>query len=83
MLGYEVSNFTHIQSKTQISLLIKYTSLAYAEIYMTLAHIVRRFELKPHETTAEHLIVRRELGVGYSLDMKFDIMAKVVGIIEE
>lgn len=50
---------------------------------MTLAHIVRRFELKPHKTTSEHLIVRRELGVGYSLDMKFDIMAKVVGIIEE
>ncbi|KAJ5898140.1 Benzoate 4-monooxygenase cytochrome P450 [Penicillium tannophilum] len=58
-------------------------NLAYAEIYMTLAHIVRRFELKPHKTTSEHLIVRRELGVGYSLDMKFDIMAKVVGIIEE
>ncbi|KAJ5656104.1 Cytochrome P450 [Penicillium longicatenatum] len=58
-------------------------NLAYAEIYMTLAHIARRFEFAPHETTADHLIVRRELGVGYSMDMKFDVKAKVVGIIEE
>lgn len=83
MLGYEVSRLAHIESKKQLSLLIQYTSLAYAEIYMTLAHIVRRFDLNPHETTAEHLIVRRELGVGYSMDMKFDVMAKVVGIVEE
>lgn len=64
-------------------MLMKNISLAYAEIYMTLAHIVRRFEFEPHETTPEHLIVRRELGVGYSMDMKFDVMAKVVGIVEE
>ncbi|KAJ5653763.1 Benzoate 4-monooxygenase cytochrome P450 [Penicillium lividum] len=58
-------------------------NLAYAEIYMTLAHIVRRFEFVPHETTAENISVRRELGVGFPMDLNFDVMAKVVGIIEE
>ncbi|KAJ6006126.1 hypothetical protein N7451_004070 [Penicillium sp. IBT 35674x] len=58
-------------------------SLAFAEIYITLAYIVRRFEFKPHKPTANHLIVRRELRVSHSIDMKFDIIAKVVGIIEE
>ncbi|KAJ5713013.1 Benzoate 4-monooxygenase cytochrome P450 [Penicillium malachiteum] len=58
-------------------------NLAYAEIYMTLAHIVRRFEFTPHETTPEDLAVRRSMGVGVSMDCKFDVKAKVVGIVEE
>ncbi|KAJ5697372.1 hypothetical protein N7488_011056 [Penicillium malachiteum] len=58
-------------------------NLAYAEIYMTLAHIVRRFEFRPHETTPENLAVRRSMGVGVPMDCKFDIKAKVVSIVEE
>ncbi|KAJ5939782.1 Benzoate 4-monooxygenase cytochrome P450 [Penicillium verhagenii] len=58
-------------------------NLAYAEIYMTLAHVVRRFEFEAHETTPENHSVRRDLGVGLPMDRTFDIKAKVVGIVEE
>lgn len=58
-------------------------SLAHAEIYLTLAHIMRRFEFAPFETTLDNISVYRELGVGYPKRGVFDVRARVVGIIEK
>ncbi|KAJ5107325.1 Benzoate 4-monooxygenase cytochrome P450 [Penicillium angulare] len=58
-------------------------NLAYAEIYMTLAHVLRRFDFEPHETTVENISVHREMGVGYPKDMNFGVKAKVVSVLEE
>ena len=58
-------------------------SLAYAEIYMTLAHIMRRFEFVPHETTDEDLMVYRERGVGLPKNGYFDVKARITAILEE
>ena len=69
-------------SSSGISILTD-SSLAYAEIYMTLAHIVRRFEFAPYETTAENISVRRSLGTGVPMDRTFDVRAKVVRVLEE
>lgn len=58
-------------------------SLAYAEIYLSLAHIMRRFEFAPFETTLDNICVYRELGVGYPKRGSFDVRARVVGVIEK
>ncbi|KAJ5587589.1 uncharacterized protein N7459_003354 [Penicillium hispanicum] len=58
-------------------------NLAYAEIYMTIAHIVRRFKFVPYETTVEDLMVYRERGVGLPKDGYFDVKAKVKAILED
>ena len=48
---------------------------------MTIAHIVRRFEFSPHETTVEDLAVYREQGVGLPKDGYFDVKATVTAIL--
>lgn len=59
------------------------SSLAYAEIYMTLAHIVRRFDFVPFETTVEDLAVYREQGVGLPKSGYFEVKAIISGIVED
>jgi hypothetical protein len=34
---------------------VRASSLAYAQLYLTLAHLMRRFDLALHETTAEDM----------------------------
>jgi hypothetical protein len=58
-------------------------SLAYAEIYMSLAHIIRRFDFVLHETTMNNITVYRELGIGYPKEGCFNVKAKVESIIEK
>ncbi|KAJ5160262.1 Benzoate 4-monooxygenase cytochrome P450 [Penicillium canariense] len=58
-------------------------NLAYAEIYMTLAHIVRRFDFMPFETTVDDLAVYREQGVGLPKSGSFSVKAIVAGIAED
>ncbi|CEJ58848.1 Putative Benzoate 4-monooxygenase cytochrome P450 [Penicillium brasilianum] len=58
-------------------------NLAYSEIYITLAHIVRRFDFAPFETTAEDLAVYREQGVGLPKRGYFGVKAIVTSIVEE
>lgn len=54
MLGHEVGYpLTHTHSLYSLELMLTQRSLAYAEMYLTLANIVRRFDLTLFETTAE------------------------------
>lgn len=50
---------------------------------MTLAHIVRRFDFAPFETTVEDLAVYREQGVGLPKRGYFGVKAIITGIVEE
>ncbi|KAJ5677809.1 Cytochrome P450 [Penicillium maclennaniae] len=58
-------------------------NLAYAEIYMSLAHIIRRFDFVLHETTMDNIAVYRELGIAYPKKGCFSVKAKVAAIIEK
>lgn len=58
-------------------------SLAYAEIYMTLAHIARRFDFAPFETPVEDLAVYREQGVGLPKSGYFGVKATITGIVQD
>lgn len=49
------------------------------ELYMTMAHIVRRFDMELYETTAESIKMYRDLGLGYPKEGVFKVMVKVVG----
>ncbi|KAJ5098746.1 hypothetical protein N7532_005747 [Penicillium argentinense] len=55
-------------------------NLAYAEIYLTVAHVVRRFEFEPYETTVDNIRVFRDLGIGCPEKGLFDVKAKVKAI---
>lgn len=57
-------------------------SLAYAEIYLTIAHIVRRFEFALHECTVDDISVYRDLGVGCPKEGHFNVQAKVKAVLE-
>lgn len=50
---------------------------------MTLAHIVRRFDFVPFETTVEDLAVYREQGVGLPKSGYFEVKAIISGIVED
>jgi hypothetical protein len=50
---------------------------------MTLAHIVRRFDFEPCETTVEDLVVYREQGVGLPKSGYFSVKATVTRIVED
>ncbi|KAJ5826070.1 hypothetical protein N7474_003208 [Penicillium riverlandense] len=58
-------------------------NLAYAEIYLALAHIVRRFDFAPYDTTVANISVWRELGIGFPKEGRFGVRATVLAIVEE
>ncbi|MDI1490376.1 MAG: hypothetical protein OHK93_001578 [Ramalina farinacea] len=58
-------------------------NLAYAELYMTIAAFVRRFDLEIFETTAESIRPGRDLGMAQPKEGKFAVRAKVTNVIKE
>jgi hypothetical protein len=50
---------------------------------MTLAHMVRRFDFAPFETTVDNLAVYREQGVGLPKSGYFGVKAIITGIMED
>jgi hypothetical protein len=44
-------------------------SLAYAELYLTLATVLRKFEMEIFETTLDDITSERDLFVGYPRDL--------------
>ena len=58
-------------------------SLAYAEIYLSLAHIARRFDFELYETTTDNICVYRDMGIGCPKIGLFGVRATVVGLVEE
>jgi hypothetical protein len=61
----------------------KSTSLAYAEIYLAIAHIARRIDFELYETTVDNITVYRELGIGCPKVGLLGVKAIVSGIVEE
>lgn len=58
-------------------------SLAYAELYMTIACFIRRFDMELDETTMDNIRVDRELGIGYPKEGEFSVRAKVTNVVKE
>lgn len=61
----------------------KIYSLAYAEIYLAIAHIVRRIDFALYETTVENISVYRDKAIGCPKVGLFGVRATVTSIIEE
>lgn len=55
-------------------------SLAYAELYLTLARIVRLVDMKLVGTTIEKIQVGRDLGHPAPKDGSFEVKAEIVGV---
>lgn len=58
-------------------------SLAYAELYLTIASLVRRFELELCETTIDNIRAVREIGLGQPKEGDYSVRAKVINVIKE
>ena len=50
---------------------------------MTIAALVRRFDLEIFETTAESIRAGRDLGMAQPKEGKFDVRAKVINVIKD
>ena len=58
-------------------------SLALAELYMTIAAFVRRFDMELYETTVDNIRIYRELGIAQPKEGEFSVRAKVVNVLKE
>ncbi|CAI7585619.1 unnamed protein product [Penicillium viridicatum] len=58
-------------------------NLAYAEIYLSLAHIARRVNFALYETTTDDICVYRDMGIGCPEVGLFGVKATVEGLVEE
>ncbi|KAJ2991087.1 hypothetical protein NUW58_g2650 [Xylaria curta] len=58
-------------------------SLAYAELYMTLACLIRRFEIELYESKPDDIRIEREMGIGQPNKGEFAVRAKITKIITE
>ena len=59
------------------------SSLAYAELYNTLAAVVRRFDLELYQTTEENVRFVRDMLLPRSTNGPWKVRVKVIGIREE
>jgi hypothetical protein len=66
-----------------VHVLIEKNSLAYAEIYLALAHIARRINFALYETTVDNIAVYRDMGIGCPKVGFLGVRAIVAGIVEE
>lgn len=59
-------------------------SLAYAELYLTVAILIRRFDLELYDTTAKNVAFAREFGTPYPDEGDCSsVKVLVKGIVEE
>ncbi|KAL2840272.1 benzoate 4-monooxygenase cytochrome P450 [Aspergillus pseudoustus] len=58
-------------------------NLAYTELYLTIAHIIRRFDLEIDTSRPEELKITREYFIGQAEDDDPRVRARVVRILEE
>ncbi|KAI0460036.1 cytochrome P450 [Xylaria acuta] len=58
-------------------------NLAYAELYMTLASIIRRFDIELYETGPQDIRIEREMGIGQPKGGDFSVRAKITRILTE
>ncbi len=57
--------------------------MAYAELYMTIASFVRRFDMELYETTVDNIRIDRELGIGHPKEGKFSVRARVTNVVKD
>lgn len=58
-------------------------SLAYAELYITIAAFVRRFDMEIYETTIENIRSVRDFGIANPKDGAFSVRAKITNVVKE
>ncbi|KAI1393513.1 cytochrome P450 [Hypoxylon trugodes] len=58
-------------------------NLAYAELYMTLASMIRRFDIELYETGPEDIRIDREMGIGQPSKGDFILRAKITKVMKE
>ncbi|MCJ1349017.1 hypothetical protein MMC31_007252 [Peltigera leucophlebia] len=58
-------------------------NLAYAELYITIAAFVRRFDMELYKATIENIRSVRELGLGFPKDGDISVRAKITNVVEE
>lgn len=58
------------------------TSLAYAELYLILSTLVRRFDLELYETTKKNIDFARDFGTPYPEEGNFSVRVMVTGIVD-
>ena len=58
-------------------------SLAYAELYITIAFFVRRFDMELCDTTMDNIRMVRELGIGQPMGGDFSVWAKITNVVKE
>lgn len=64
-------------------LTILISSLAYAELFMTLASLIRRFDVELYEPRAESLRIDRDMGIGQPMEGEFSVRAKITRVLTE
>ncbi|KAK8023456.1 benzoate 4-monooxygenase cytochrome P450 [Apiospora marii] len=79
--GEHLSKF--VVSFTRGSRICLGMNLAYAELYMTLASIIRRFDMELYETGPEDIRIHREMGIGQPKKGDFCVRAKITRVITE
>lgn len=57
--------------------------MAYAELYLTFAMIILRFELELYETTEKDVVFARDFAIPYPEDGDCSIKVLVKGLVEE
>ncbi|KAJ5392278.1 hypothetical protein N7509_007768 [Penicillium cosmopolitanum] len=58
-------------------------NLAYCEMYLVLAHVVRHYDMELYETTFENVHLVRDLGLGFPKDKPLSVKTQVIGILTE
>ena len=81
-LSFTETAYGHIMESHQLTLIVC-TSLAYAELYRTIASFVRRFDMELYETTVDNFRVGRDLGVGHPKEGQFSVRAKVTNVVKD
>ncbi|KAJ6126691.1 hypothetical protein N7523_002303 [Penicillium sp. IBT 18751x] len=58
-------------------------ALAYFEMYLTLAHVARKFDMELYDTTERNLEIGRDLGISYPVKGPYHVKAKITDIVNE
>lgn len=59
------------------------SSLAYAELYLVLAMLVRRYDMELYETTLKNVKFERDFGTPYPDEGNFNVRVRVTNVLTE
>ncbi|RHZ67349.1 cytochrome P450 [Aspergillus thermomutatus] len=58
-------------------------NLAYIELFMTIAYMVRRFDMAPYETTMEDIRIVRDYAMGFPKHGELTVFTEVTNVLQE